>query len=100
METQRNKMKLETKNYSRNIFGIILYVTIEGAKAYGVIANFKGDVDASGTKALRTQMRAERPPLELFNYGPPMETLRANCFAETGLAAPVQPIWATLEAAE
>ena len=75
-------------------------VTTEGAKAYGVIANAKGEVDASGTEALRTQMRAERPALELFNYGPPVETLRANCVAETGLAAPVQPIWATLEAAE
>ena len=75
-------------------------VTIEGAKAYGVIANANGEVDISATEILRAKLRAERPALELFNYGPPIEKLRTNCVTETGLAAPVQPVWATLEAAE
>ncbi len=75
-------------------------VTPAGAKAYGVIANDNGVVDAAATEALRTQMRSERPPLGLFNYGPDIETLRANCLAETGLPAPIQPVWQTREAAE
>ncbi|MBA4306192.1 MAG: 5-oxoprolinase [Sphingopyxis sp.] len=75
-------------------------VTVEGAKAYGVVAGSDGAVDHAATEALRTKMRAERPALELFNYGPAVEKLRADCEAETGLPAPVQPKWATLEAAE
>ncbi|WP_430447227.1 hydantoinase B/oxoprolinase family protein [Sphingorhabdus contaminans] len=75
-------------------------VTVDGARAYGVVAVYNGDVDQAATEALRTKMRAERPALELFNYGPGVEQLRASCFAETGLPAPVQPQWALLEAAE
>lgn len=75
-------------------------VTVEGAKAYGVVAGPDGAIDHAATEALRTKMRAERPALELFNYGPAVEKLRADCEAETGLPAPVQPKWATLEAAE
>ena len=75
-------------------------VTVEGAKAYGVIANANGDVDADATEALRSRLRQTRGELPLFNYGPGIETLRANCETETGLKAPVQPVWTTLEAAE
>jgi N-methylhydantoinase B len=75
-------------------------VTVEGAKAYGVIANANGVVDADATETLRGQLRQERGELPLFNYGPGIETLRANCETETGLKAPVQPVWTTLEAAE
>lgn len=75
-------------------------VTVEGAKAYGVIANAHGDVDAGATETLRSRLRQERGELPLFNYGPGIDALRANCEAETGLMAPVQPVWATLEAAE
>jgi len=75
-------------------------VTPEGAKAYGVIANDNGEVDLAATEALRVKLRAERPPLGLFNFGPDIETLRANCEAETGLPAPVQPVWQTAQAAE
>jgi len=75
-------------------------VTVEGARAYGVIAGPDGAVDQAATEALRAKMRAERPALELFNYGPAVEQLRADCVADTGLPAPIQPRWATLEAAE
>ncbi|WP_295441406.1 hydantoinase B/oxoprolinase family protein [Sphingorhabdus sp. EL138] len=75
-------------------------VTVEGAKAYGVIANAHGVVDVDATEALRSRLRQERGELPLFNYGPGIETLRANCEAETGLKAPVQPVWTALEAAE
>lgn len=75
-------------------------VTSEGAKAYGVIANDNGEIDQAATDALRTSMRAGRGALPLFDYGPGVEALRAACEAETGLAAPVQPVWAMAEAAE
>ena len=75
-------------------------VTVEGAKAYGVVAGPDGAVDPKATEALRTKLRAERPALELFNYGPAVEQLRADCVADTGLPAPIQPKWAVLEAAE
>ncbi len=69
-------------------------VTSEGAKAYGVIADGEGVLDTDATEALRTKMRAERSDLPLFDYGPSIEELRANCLAETGLPAPIQPRWA------
>ena len=53
-----------------------------------------GAVDAAATEALRTKMRAERGELGVFNFGPNIETLRANCLAETGLPAPKAPRWA------
>ena len=75
-------------------------VTVEGARAYGVVATADGQVDSNATDALRSRMRAERPALELFNYGPSVEQLRTDCVSETGLPAPIQPKWTTLEAAE
>ena len=75
-------------------------VTAEGAKDYGIIANVDGVVDIAASETLRSKLRFERGALPLFNYGPDIEHLRANCKAETGLAAPVQPMWTTLEAAE
>ena len=75
-------------------------VTVAGAKAYGVIANAHGEVDVGATDALRAKLRQERAALSLFNYGPSIEQLRANCEVETGLSAPVQPVWTSLEAAE
>jgi N-methylhydantoinase B len=76
-------------------------VSTDGAKSYGVIAASDGVVDAAATEALRDKMRAERPVSDsVFNYGPDIETLRKNCLAETGLPAPIQPVWTTQEAAE
>jgi N-methylhydantoinase B len=75
-------------------------VTAQGAIDYGVSASNEGVVDFAATEGLRAKMRGERGDLPLFNYGPGIEQLRANCEAETGLPAPVQPVWTTLEAAE
>ncbi len=76
-------------------------VSIEGAKSYGVVAGVDGSVDEAATEMLRAKMRAERPVSDsVFNYGPDIETLRKNCFAETGLPAPIQPVWTFQEAAE
>jgi N-methylhydantoinase B len=76
-------------------------VTPEGARAYGVVADAEGTVDYVATEALRAEIEAARGELPLFDYGPGIEALRAACEAETGLPAPVQPVWTTLrEAAE
>mgnify|MGYP000041083761 CR=1 FL=1 len=58
-------------------------------------------IATAATAALRADMTASRGELPLFDYGPGIDALRANCEAETGLPAPVQPVWTTLrEAAE
>ncbi len=75
-------------------------VTVDGARDYGVVASADGTVDAAATDALRADIRASRPALPLFDYGPGIDALRANCLAETGLPAPRQPVWALAEAAE
>lgn len=75
-------------------------ITATGARDYGVIASENGVVDLAASRTLRSKLRADRGTLPLFNYGPGIENLRANCLAETGLAAPVQPVWTNLEAAE
>jgi N-methylhydantoinase B len=76
-------------------------VSVDGAKSYGVVAAANGTVDTVATQALRARMRAERPPSDsVFNFGPDIETLRKNCLAETGLPAPIQPVWTLSQAAE
>ncbi|MEM1020904.1 MAG: hydantoinase B/oxoprolinase family protein [Pseudomonadota bacterium] len=78
-------------------------VTAEGAKAYGVVLDAAGKVDTTATEALRAKMRSERGEVPLFNAGPDIETLRARCLEETGLPAPIAPVWeepAMAEAAE
>ncbi|WAC23295.1 hydantoinase B/oxoprolinase family protein [Blastomonas sp. SL216] len=69
-------------------------VTPAGARAYGVVADADGVVDTAATEALRAEILAERGDLPLFDYGPGIEQLRANCLEETGLPAPIQPRWA------
>ena len=69
-------------------------VTVEGARAYGVVIGDGGAVDAGATDALRLSLRESRGELKLFDYGPSIEELRATCQAETGLPAPLQPQWA------
>jgi N-methylhydantoinase B len=69
-------------------------VSAEGARRYGAVVSGDGEVDEAATTALRTQMRADRPAeLPVFDMGPPIEELLANCEAETGLPAPKRPSW-------
>ncbi len=68
-------------------------VTPQGARAYGVVADEGGVIDSAATAQLRTDMKANRGELSLFDYGPGIEELRAACEAETGLPAPIQPVW-------
>jgi len=66
-----------------------------------VVADDDGTVDAAATDSLRDTIKGERGELPLFDYGPDIETLRAQCEEETGLPAPVQPEWNDMaEAAE
>ena len=75
-------------------------VTADGARAYGVVASDNGRIDLAATEALRAAIRTSRPALSLFDYGPGIASLRETCEADTGLPAPVQPVWAIAEAAE
>ena len=68
-------------------------VSTEGTARYGVVLQADGAVDAAATDALREKMRVERPALTVFNRGPDIETLRATCLEQTGLPAPVAPVW-------
>jgi N-methylhydantoinase B len=68
-------------------------VTPEGAKHYGVVADENGVIDSAATEALRTEIKAKRGELPLFDYGPAIDDLRARCEEETGLPAPIQPVW-------
>ncbi|MEP0728244.1 MAG: hydantoinase B/oxoprolinase family protein, partial [Parasphingorhabdus sp.] len=67
-------------------------VTVQGARDYGVVIADDGTVDASATESLRTEMAQNVVETDgPFNFGPDIETLRANCLEETGLPAPIQP---------
>ncbi|SLK02367.1 hydantoinase B/oxoprolinase family protein [Novosphingobium mathurense] len=68
-------------------------VSVDGARAYGVVADGTGAVEAEATARLRDTMRGQREPGQIFNFGPSIEELRQRCEEETGLAAPVQPVW-------
>ncbi|GLZ06281.1 5-oxoprolinase [Actinomadura sp. NBRC 104412] len=68
-------------------------VSSEGAKRYGVVVSPDGELDLDATAALRERLRGERPAeLPVFNMGPPLEEIIANCEAETGLPAPKPPV--------
>ena len=68
-------------------------VTATGAKAYGVVANSDGMVDADATERLRATMAASARGDDLFDRGGSIDELRARCFGETGLQPPAQPQW-------
>jgi N-methylhydantoinase B len=72
-------------------------VTAKGAKAYGVVADADGVVDAAATEKLRASMAGSNL---LFDRGGEIEELRARCKAETGLDAPKPPVWTYAVAAE
>ena len=74
-------------------------VSVKGARVYGVVADEAGGVDAEATTALRSDLRAHRNALEVFDRGPPLETLRETCEAETGLPPPRPPVWRSLSRA-
>ncbi len=71
-------------------------VTVDGAREYGVVITDDGKVDTGATESLRADMASRITETDSpFNFGPDINTLRANCEEETGLPAPVQPGHAT-----
>lgn len=69
-------------------------VSVDGAfHNYGVKLADNGSVDTAATDAKRAEMEKDQTEGEIFNFGPDIETIRANCKAETGLDAPIQPRW-------
>lgn len=67
-------------------------VTVDGAREYGVVIAGDGSVDQNATDSLRTKMASQIIETDSpFNFGPDIDTLRANCLEETGLPAPIQP---------
>lgn len=67
-------------------------VSVDGAREYGVVIAGDGTVDQSATDSLRADMASQVIETDSpFNFGPDIETLRANCLEETGLPAPIQP---------
>ena len=68
-------------------------VTVDGAKRYGVVVNPDFSVDEAATDALREHMAAERPEIELFDFGGTIEELKARCKADTGFEPPQAPVF-------
>ncbi len=72
-------------------------VTLEGARRYGVVLEAREDappaVDVPATERLREQLRAARGKVQVFDFGPSIDELRASCLAETGLAPPAPPVF-------
>ena len=68
-------------------------ITRKGAKNYGVVLKASSKVDEVATTALRKSMAKARGEISVFDYGPDIETLRMTCKKETGLPAPIQPVW-------
>ncbi|MDX2144056.1 MAG: hydantoinase B/oxoprolinase family protein [Rhodospirillaceae bacterium] len=69
-------------------------VTAEGAKRYGVVMNADGTVNEEETKRLRAEMRSKLPAkAPVFDTGPPLKTILANCKAETHLTPPIPPVF-------
>ncbi len=75
-------------------------VTPTGARDYGVIADEYGAVDEAATERLRDELRADREEGQVFDFGPGIAALRAQCEHETGLPAPAQPVWRDRRMAE
>nr|WP_316641583.1 hydantoinase B/oxoprolinase family protein [uncultured Roseateles sp.] len=69
-------------------------VSRAGARLYGVVVGEDFSVDISATEALRAEIAASRPPIELFNRGGTIEELKARCKAETSFEPPRAPKFA------
>ncbi|MBT1451780.1 hydantoinase B/oxoprolinase family protein [Glaciecola sp. XM2] len=66
-------------------------VTVEGAKAYGVVINDSMAVDTDATQALRAEMAEKRGDVSLFDFGGDIADIKARSMAETNLPAPQTP---------
>jgi len=69
-------------------------VSVAGARRYGVVCDEEGTVDAAATEQLRSELRAGRGELPLFDKGGSIDEIKARCREETGLDAPRTPVFA------
>lgn len=70
-------------------------VSVEGARRYGVVLTESGEIDEAATTALRSDMRASRGEVAIFNRGGTIEEIKARCLGDTGLEPPTTPQWAS-----
>ncbi|EQD70360.1 hypothetical protein B1A_06327, partial [mine drainage metagenome] len=68
-------------------------ITVAGARNYGVVLNQDFSLDEDATAELRSQLLKSRPGLEVFNRGGEIVDLKERCEAETGLIAPIDPVF-------
>jgi len=68
-------------------------VSVEGARRFGVVLDAKGKIDEAATTLLRSELDKDRVTGQIFNRGGTIEEIKARCFEETGLPAPVTPVW-------
>jgi len=66
-------------------------ISRQGARRYGVVLTDELTVDDAATGELRASIAAARGALPIFNFGPPIDELRAECLKQTGLPAPEPP---------
>jgi N-methylhydantoinase B len=69
-------------------------VTAEGARRYGVVCDAAGVVDADATERLRSELRAARQEVPLFDFGGTVDEIKRRCREETGLEPPAAPVFA------
>lgn len=70
-------------------------VSVEGAKRYGVVFTDEdaSSIDVAASDALRAKLQSERGEPGLFDFGGTIEEIKQRCEAETGLKAPVAPVF-------
>jgi N-methylhydantoinase B len=66
-------------------------VTVEGAKAYGVVLNDDLSVDEAATTKMRSDMAEKRGEVSLFDFGGDIADIKARSMQETKLPAPQTP---------
>ena len=69
-------------------------VSVAGARRSGVVCDESGDVDEAATESLRAELRASRSGVPLFDFGGTIDDIKKRCKAETGLDAPITPVFA------
>jgi len=67
-------------------------VTPAGARRYGVVITADA-IDIEATAHLRHELRDQRGEPPLFDRGGTVDELKARCLEDTGLPAPVTPVW-------
>ncbi len=69
-------------------------ITAESAfENYGVVLDSEFNVDIPATKSHRVELTGKSDKADVFDFGPSIEDLSATCLAETGLPAPIRPVW-------